>query len=532
VADDVPAPVILAVPAHASTAARTRSRVIIVWALLRLPLLALLIYGLRHPILNVIERWFDIFDITRFVIDLLSTPLMRLVSAGALFGALLLLAGCARRLRPVTAYAFFLLASSAVLVLFYKLTATSPRRGVLVALILWVNLAPIGSVRLLFPRVWTVLMVTGVALVEIFCVREYCRWLRERPADSPESGARHSILAGNVPGLVITSLGFAVLVSGGRLLAFEQMIRMPAEAHVIERGRSFNGIELDPAGAYLYATGHDVPYLRRYTVGDLSAPPLESSVSTGGAQGFAYDPRAKAIYAFNTFTHQLLFFDAATLEVRRVVALPELSPGDPWVVVDPVSDTLTLVSEADQKSGVPFIVLDRATGGVLAQEDLDAGNVLRHPIRPWLYLSFFRRRSQVILYDLQRKTATHAAPADSRAERMVFRAETNEVLVTSPMESRIMRFDADRLSPKGHIPAPFGARAIALDERRELLLCGNLATGHVVVMDVRTGRRLRSYYLGPWLRTIVLDVERGTAYVSANGALYRLAYAAPIRTSS
>jgi hypothetical protein len=104
--------------------------------------------------------------------------------------------------------------------------------------------------------------------------------------------------------------------------------------------------------------------------------------------------------------------------------------------------------------------------------------------------------------------------------------------VTSPMDSRIMRFDADQLSPKGHIPAPFGARAIALDERRQLLLCGNLATGHVVVMDVRTGRRLRRYYLGPWLRTIVLDVERGTAYVSSNGALYRLVYAPPIWTSS
>ncbi len=182
--------------------------------------------------------------------------------------------------------------------------------------------------------------------------------------------------------------------------------------------------------------------------------------------------------------------------------------------------------------GAPLIVIDRTSGQVLGEAPLDAGNVLKHPSKPWLYLSFFRRRNEVVLYNLETRSITHRATADPQAERMVYWKERNELLVTSPIESRIMRFGADRLEPKGYIPAPFGARAIALDEKRQLLLCGNLATGYIEIIDLRTGTRLNRHYLGPWLRTIQLRVEKGTAYVSSNGALYALNYAAPLSNSS
>ena len=46
----------------------------LLWAIVRLPGLALAIYLLRSPIVSVIESQFDILAITRFVIDVLSTP--------------------------------------------------------------------------------------------------------------------------------------------------------------------------------------------------------------------------------------------------------------------------------------------------------------------------------------------------------------------------------------------------------------------------------------------------------------------------
>ena len=71
---------------------------------------------------------------------------------------------------------------------------------------------------------------------------------------------------------------------------------------------------------------------------------------------------------------------------------------------------MTVVSEADLKIGGPFIVVNRASGQVLEHENLDAGNVPRHPARPLVYLSFFRRRDQLMLYDLESRRVSHTAP--------------------------------------------------------------------------------------------------------------------------
>ena len=133
-----------------------------------------------------------------------------------------------------------------------------------------------------------------------------------------------------------------------------------------------------------------------------------------------------------------------------------------------------------------------------------------------------------MLYDLQNRSVTHSTPGDRRAERMIFSRRRNELLVTSPMESRIMRSMPISCISRGYIPTSFGVRGIAIDEVRDLLLYGNIASGHLVVIDPKTGARLRSYYLGSWLRTIQLNVDSGTAFVSSRGALYRVNYAAGI----
>jgi hypothetical protein len=510
---------------------KRRGAAVLIWALVRLPALAVLLYLLRHPILNAIERRFDIFYVTVLVVDVVSTPLARLISAAGLFAVLLLIVVCVRRLRPLLGYSILLVVAGVVIALSLNFAATSVRRALFVELILAVNLAPRRFVDLLkkSPRVWSALMLAGVGIVELFLWREYWRWVRDAlRGHSAENRGTSWGIASTIPGLLLTCLVFAFVIRPQKVVAFEQMLRMSAEVQLIESGLSFNWIELDPTGTYLYVTGHDLPRLRRYDLRDLSVPPILSDVSTGGAQGFAYDSTANEIYAFNTVTRQLLYFDATTLERKRAVEVPDLSPGDPWVAVDLITDTLTLVSEADQEIGAPLIVLDRPTGRVLARADLAAGNVLLHPTKPWLYLTFFRRRNEVMLYNVQDRSVAHSAPADRRAERMVFSRQRNELLVTSPMESRIMRFDADQLHLTGYIPTMFGVRAIAIDEVRDLLLYGNIASGHLVVIDPTNSTRLRSYYLGPWLRTIELDVQSGIAYVSSRGALYRVHYAAGI----
>jgi len=67
-------------------------------------------------------------------------------------------------------------------------------------------------------------------------------------------------------------------------------------------------------------------------------------------------------------------------------------------------------------------------------------------------------------------------------------------------------------------------RTLAVDNERQLLFAGSFVTGQVRVIDTNTWRNVETVYLGPWLRSIELDVATGTAYVSSNGALYSWAY--------
>ena len=499
---------------------------------MRLPGLALVVYLLRDPIVTVIETRFDILGITTFVIEVLSTPVARLAGAAAFFSACLLVIAMAKRFPSMTAYLVVLLGAGVIVSIASMSGSLSQRRAMLVWLIIALHLAPSGLPALVkgFSRAWNMFMIAGVGAAELLFAREYYVWLRSRVPFAPRTpAAANPMIAAAIPGALIASLVFAVLVRGESLLAFEQRIRLSGDARVIARGESFNWLELDRSGRYFYVTGHTLPYLQRYDLQNLTAPPLQSRVSTGGAQGFAYDPAAAEIYTVNTSTNQVQFFDAATLEAKRAIDVRELSPGDPWVAVDAGTDTVTIVSEADVRVGAPLVVLNRTTGLVVGEAPLDAGNVLKHPSQPWLYLSFFRRRNEVLLYDLTTRSITHKAPADPRAERMVYWKRGNELLVTSPLESRIMRFDADGLESKGYIRTSFGVRAIAVDEARQLLLCGNLATGYLEIVALPAGTVLRKHYLGPWLRTIQLQVESGTAYVSSNGALYTLNYASPLR---
>jgi hypothetical protein len=220
----------------------------------------------------------------------------------------------------------------------------------------------------------------------------------------------------------------------------------------------------------------------------------------------------------------LLVLDAGTLELKRSFSLPDVAKGDSWIVADRKTDTITIVSEADEQYGKPFLVLDRNSGEVRDRRDIDAGNVVLVPDASRLLLSFFRRRSELMSYDLGSLSIQAEVPAPPNVDRMAFVEKTNEVLLVVPTQSQIARFDGSSLKPKGAINAMFGVRALAIDAERNLLICGSLATGEIEFMNVTSEKSLSRVYLGPWLRTIQVDSPRGIAYVSSNGALYEFKY--------
>lgn len=343
------------------------------------------------------------------------------------------------------------------------------------------------------------------------------------PAHFIAKGAGRMSTTVTVLSLVPAICVFCVGLTHPWMVTKEQALRMSPRATIVARD-DMNWIQRDRTGRYLFATGAGLDRIHRYDLEHLSAAPVESGTDTGGAQSFALDLTNDELHAYNSKTRRLISLDASSLALKRASPLPDLSPGDSWTISDSTTDTILVASENNDHQGTPFLLVDRTSGEVRDRRQEDAGNLLKNPGRPVVYLGFFRRAQVLKAYDLVKRAVVSTTPTESHLSRMAFWPGANEVLVSSPSRSRILRFDADTLAPKGHFTAPFGARGLAVDSTHNLLFCASLATGRLSIVSLTDARVLASTYLGPWLRSVVLDTERRRAYVSSKFGLYSYDY--------
>src|SRR5690606_29628388 len=250
--------------------------------------------------------------------------------------------------------------------LFYC-TSTSSLFAGLVILLFATNLIPLAWLDDTPERTRAVDRVVAIAVgvAEVFAFRRYIAWIAGKAGwRRVGDWARSERVSTLLPSFVIASGAAAVLINSGYLVGFEQWFRSKPAVEVIAKG-DFNWIELDVSGRYLFVTGHGVPRLRRYDLLQPDMSYIEADVDTGAAQSFSYDPEANELYVYHGSEHTIIYLDASTLRKRRAVSVTELSPGDPWIVVDRDTDTLTIVSEADERTGHSFLVLRRADGAIL-----------------------------------------------------------------------------------------------------------------------------------------------------------------------
>ncbi len=496
---------------------RMSEKVLLAWGLVRLPLVLIFLFMFREPISSL--PIFDGDTITVRIIDLLSLP----VSRGLLFIALVavfsILVVISLRLRSMQGYVLLVGATLlTTLVLFFS-TQTPLRHALIPVLLAATNFLP---AVLLQRHLNNTVMAVGIGVTEGLAIRRHFAWLAE--LSNVQSVSQRTISGiGWALAVIAVSVSMVALVKGGRLIQIEQAFRMPASAKVLIRD-DINGLSLDPVARRLHATGHGLDNVLELNVDNLSQAPRVSEVDSGGSQSMFRDVQRNGLILYDGAKKKLLLIDADTLALTRSIDVPQLSSGDPWFAFDPISDTIALVSEADIEDGVAFLVLDHATGEVLDSRPLDGGNVLKHPDKPWLYLSFFRRNPELLIYDLEKRDIIARTPAPARLDRMIIFPATNELLVTSPVSSEIIRLDADTLVSQGAIKAPFGVRTLAIDGERQLLFAGSFVTGQVAMIETDTWRTVGTVYLGPWLRSIELDTATGTAFVSSNGALYSWIY--------
>ncbi len=499
------------------------------WAVLRGPLVLALFFVYREPILEAVERVLDIIWITEFAISALSTPVSRVLVwlTAALF---LFVVGQAAAPRGT---AGLLAVAGALSLATFALAAAAPTESTLVRLILavapplllatnWASLSDLKRMAVSPERLGAFIAALPL-LGEVLFAARYGRWVRSlaegrEPAGTLEAPPR-------LPGAILAGAVAAAFVPGSLLTPLEQTLRRSPDVQRFAQG-NFNGLALDASGAHLFATGHGLARLVRYDTKDLARPPRESAVETGWAQGLAYDPAREEVLVHHGGRAAVLVLDARDLSLKREFSARGLAAGDPWIAAEPLSNTIVLASEADAQGGAPLLLFNRATGAVAQTRSEAAGNLLIHPSKAILYLSFFRRERGLLAIDLKTgATLARRTDADPRIDRMAHDAVDRALLVASPLAGRIQRFDETTLSPLAPLKAPFGVRVLALDEGRNLLLAGSLVTGKVTLIALPEGRAVRSWYVGPWLRSIVVNAGAGRAYISSNGALYELDYA-------
>ena len=308
------------------------------------------------------------------------------------------------------------------------------------------------------------------------------------------------------------------------LVHIERALRSGPDVRVVTHGDT-NGIALDARNRYLFVSGHGVPHLLRFDTANPSVPPAVSDVPTHGAQSLALDLLAGTAFFVSPGYNVLTSIDMETLRLVRSYSLDPVSPGDVLIAVHNPTDTIIVASETDIRTGIPFFIIDRASGKIRYRRSEEIDNLVLHPTKPILYMTFALRAGGVMAYDFVANEITAHNPADERLDHLDFDPKANEVLVASPVEGSVFRYDGDTLRKKGAIRAMFGARTLAVDRRRNVLLVSSIATGTVAMIDLVDHQVKKSWYVGPWLRSIVLAEDRGVAYISSNGALYELTYA-------
>lgn len=506
------------------------------WAILRLPLLFFVLYLLRYQLLEIWEATVGLEHTVGYMVYHLSTFQTRTLLYAGGAAALLLVAWFAGKLAKTESGKYLLALAGAAAIVYFSfafllLVPSAPIRTAAVTGFLALNTLPYEwlSKRISSIKALGVFLLAGVGLAEAFVPQAYILWLANRiqRGNDINPWSERSRLAG----FLIAPLFWVFLLTpydNHRIVTLGEKLHPEPAVEKFAEG-DFNWIEFNAARRELYAVGIGTNFILAYDVDRLDAPPRKSRTSIDKTQSFAFNPVRQEIYVYNNVTRELLYFDAAGMNLTRSIPVPGMATGDVWINWDPVTDSITIASETDREDGISFYLIDRESGEFLPGDPLTttpATYIVFHPQKPILYFNSLRG-TDLSAWDMDKAQIVLQTQTSPRTERMVFDTDSNELLVASMVEGAVLRYDAETLGFKGKIKTGPGDRTLAIDPKRNLMLTGNFIDNRVRVVDLNTHEIVAAYYLGPWIRTITLDVENGVAYVSSIRSLFKLTYAAP-----
>ncbi len=501
---------------------------LIIWSILRLPILAAGLYLFRDPISEFVTARIELRYIIDFAVYSANTFETRFELYLAAVIAMIFGYWLVKKIVASEVWGYLLTLAGMLLVIFVSfqfllVTTNAVGRTLIVFVLLAVNTLPVEwlAKRISGSGILNFVFLSSVGLSEAIFPQAYGLWLMEK-FQARTSIKKWSWLAG----VLIVPIFWLFLLTpydNQRILTLGEKLHASSSVEKFAAG-AYNWIEYDASLHQIFVVGHGTNFLLAYDTEHLNVPPRKSE-DIGKMQSFAYNPERQEIYAYEATKRQLHYIDAVTLETLRSVPVADLAPGDVWVNWQPGIDSITIASEADYEVGIPFVMIDRESGETIASMaiSLIPTNVAFHSEKDVMYFNSFKD-TYLVSWDLLTHEVIKQVETSPSTDRLIYNHETSEVLVASTMEGAILRYDAETLEYKGKINVSIGDRTMTIDPKRNLLLVGNFINNRMQVIDLKTYKTVSSFYIGPWIRTISLDVENGIAYVSTVRNLFKVKY--------
>lgn len=504
------------------------------WVFFRLPLLGIIVYLFRFPFAGILESTIGLEKIADLIVYSASTFPVRIIlfmGSAVVFGLLIYLTG---RLSISTTGKYLLNVAMAFIFISvcYKFLLLIPDhivlRTFLVTAILAINVFPFEMLKGMKATTdrFHAFFLYGVGLAEILIPQAYILWLEDRLY-----GGKISMLRNHswVSGALTASMFWVFLLiphDNQRILTLGEKLNYDPAVEKFAEG-DFNWIEINSERRELYAVGPGLNFIMIFNMDQLNVPPRKAKTAIDRTQSFAFNPEKQEVYIYNYITREVLYLATPDLTLVRTVPIPDLANGDVWVKWNRSTDTISVSSEADINNGIPFYLLDRQSGEVLATMPMPViptAFIVFHPEKPIMYFNSFKD-TYLIAWDMKKHQIIKQTQTSPRTDRMAFSPGTSEIMVASPLDGAILRYDAEKLELIGKIKTSLGDRTIAVDQGRNLLIVGNFFNNKIKVIDLDTEETIKTYHLGPWIRTIALDTNNGVAYVSTVRNLFKVTYA-------
>ena len=366
--------------------------------------------------------------------------------------------------------------------------------------------------------------------VEALLPRPFLLWIRRDRRDHPPKAESPS-WSRIVPGAALAAAAVAAFAPFPTMMAVGQsLFRSPQATFVFgphfddQSPYDVSDMARNPTTGDIFLCGDTQLSPKMLPSGD--GPAIDTRISTSGNEFCKFSSALNTFVAFNNESDELLLVDPKSFAVDRRLRLENLPYGEILLAAHPATNLLAVASEDEGGLGggpdIRIVDLDR--NRVVRQIDSPTGYMIADPRRPVIYTNHFAMDVGVHAHDMRTGKLLATSPAFGRSDRMTFDAARDEVLATSVEAGQVWRFDAQTLQAKKPINTVFGARGLAIDASRDLLLVSSFLTNEVDVIDLKTGRSLRRYRLGPWMRDIMVLSDEGVAYVASRYGVYRLHY--------